>query len=95
MEPDKNKMNQGTKINGEERTSPPKEKPEEKWKTDAKNSAKNFGMQAALVFLHGGLFMLGGMAARSAVDRVKAGRMTKADGFTDNLLTVKRPSANA
>lgn len=95
MEPDKNKMNQNTRPNSEERTSPPKEKPEEKWKTDAKRNAQSFAMSAGLTLVQGALFALGGMAARSAVDRVKSGRVIKADPFADNLLTIKRPSANA
>ena len=95
MEPDKNKTNQNSKPNSEDRTSPPKEKPEEKWKKDAKINAQSFAMSAGLTLLQGALFALGGMAARSAVDRVKAGGATKSDPFADNLLTTKRPSANA
>lgn len=95
MEPDKNKMNQGAKINGEERTSAPNSKPEEKWRTDAKRNAQSFAMSAGLTLLQGALFALGGMAARSAVDRVKSNKVSKADPFADNLLTTKRPSANA
>lgn len=95
MEPEKNKLNQGTRINGEDRASTTNVKPEEKWKTDAKRNAQSFAMSAGLTLLQGALFALGGMAARSAVDRVKTGKVSKVDPFADNLLTTKRPSANA
>ncbi|MBC7753686.1 MAG: hypothetical protein H7Z71_05580 [Moraxellaceae bacterium] len=91
MEPDKNKINQGTKINGNEKMSASKLTKDDAWKTEA----KSFAMSAGLTIIQGALFALGGIAARSAVDRVKTGRITKVDPFSDNLLTTKRPSANA
>lgn len=89
MEPsnDKNRPGQNTKVNSDEKMSSTKD---DAWKTEA----KSFAMSAASIFLNGALFALGGLAARSTVDRIKAGRVTK-DPFSDNLLTTKRPSANA
>lgn len=90
MEPDKNKMNQGTKPNGEERTTGPKSKSDDAWKAQAKHA----GTSLLFTVLQGAAFAAGGILMKSAAQKVSS-RAPKADPFADNLLTTKRPSANA
>ena len=91
MEPDKNKMNQNTKPNGEEKIASPKFKNEEQWRTQAKHA----GTSLLFTVLQGAAFAAGGILMKSAAQKLSS-RTPKTDVFADNLLTVKRSSsANA
>lgn len=90
MEPDKNKMNQNTKPNGEERMAGPKPKSDDAWRTQAKHA----GTSLLFTVLQGAAFAAGGLLMKTAAKKISS-PTPKNDVFTDNLLTIKRPSANA
>jgi hypothetical protein len=85
---DRNKLSSTSKSASEEKLQSTKLK-RLKWK----ETTKGFAVSAGLTLLNGAMFALGSMAARSAVDSLKARRLPTTD--SSNVVSLKRQVANA